>query len=683
MILFVYSETVKEMSVSRAKAFVIVLIPVIVAGLYLSLILRYSIDQNDGYIGALLDDTWIHIRFAENIAEGNGLSYNDGVVTTGATSPLWVLLLAAAYTITNPDITQQLHIAIAMSAAGNLLMVLAITGFGWWSTRRAWVGVLAGIITALTGRMIWMGLSGMEATLFSALCVLAMWSHLVDLRAGRVFGWRTGILLALATLARPEGYLLAVLIGLDAFILVPLRRGISVAGLWQHGFSGWRGIVSYVLLAGTYPLVSLMISGYPLPNTFRVKSQLGREYPDLPYAYFWEPRFDHGWLFILLMFVGIGYLLWAAWKKRESFGFVWALWPVFFVLAVLFLGAEHYVLNNSRYVAPAIPFHALAASIGVWVMADFVAHRYRASARNVTIIVLALILSGSALWLGRAEGPQVATDTRQLRTMHVAAGEWFHEATEPDDLIALNDVGAIVHIADRPVLDMIGLVSPEVIAAVDGTERFTCPHDLAIARLMLEKPPRFIGVFPWFYPCLTSWSGVLQPYNVFTITGPTVIAGGEMVIYAPVWANWPVQSRMSDSAVPLDVGYEQGINLQGYEVEIVESGLQVTLWWGVDASPDMDYTIFAHLIDRDGRIISQKDGRPQNNQFNTEWWRAGDIIPDIRLIELDDITVLQQDGLALRIGLYTTDGGVRLPRTAAPIGEEDFAVIPLASFDES
>jgi hypothetical protein len=50
--------------------------------------------QIAGSAGFPLDDSWIHLHFARNIAEGAGFSYNPGVPVAGSTAPLWTLLLA-------------------------------------------------------------------------------------------------------------------------------------------------------------------------------------------------------------------------------------------------------------------------------------------------------------------------------------------------------------------------------------------------------------------------------------------------------------------------------------------------------------------------------------------------------------------------------------------------------------
>ncbi|HSE93995.1 MAG TPA: hypothetical protein VLF19_11870, partial [Methylomirabilota bacterium] len=49
-----------------------------------------------GAAGFPLDDSWIHLHFARNLAEGAGFSYNPGVPVAGSTAPLWTVLLGGA-----------------------------------------------------------------------------------------------------------------------------------------------------------------------------------------------------------------------------------------------------------------------------------------------------------------------------------------------------------------------------------------------------------------------------------------------------------------------------------------------------------------------------------------------------------------------------------------------------------
>src|SRR5688572_27390620 len=50
-----------------------------------------------GALGFPLDDSWIHLQFARNLADGRGLAYNPGELVTGSTAPLWTALLALVF----------------------------------------------------------------------------------------------------------------------------------------------------------------------------------------------------------------------------------------------------------------------------------------------------------------------------------------------------------------------------------------------------------------------------------------------------------------------------------------------------------------------------------------------------------------------------------------------------------
>lgn len=647
----------------------------LLATIYILTVMQFTRNQNNGNIGAMLDDTWIHVRFADEISRGNGLMYNQGVVTSGATSPLWVLLLAIPYALFNPDVMQQVDIAIYTSTLSYLLLVTSITGFGWWLGGKAWVGFSVGMLCILTGRWIWMGLSGMETVLFTVFCILSIWSHSADQRDDKIFTWRTGILLAFATLARPEAGLLAVLVGIDAVFVRPFRDVRTFSAVVAAFRRSWRGIIAYVLLAVSYPIVPLIADGYPVPNTFRAKSQLGEAYPDLPRSLFWMNNVDNGQIYLLLAGVG---LLTALWQMRRKNGpsALWAVWPIVFGLAVLYMGPERYVINHSRYMIPGAPFVALLAVMGIDTIHRIITtqqHKHLATA--ITVILLGTI--GTTTFVrGIPNGAGVANDVGQLYAMHIPAGYWLKAHTDPDATIALNDVGAMVHISDRRVLDLEGLVSPESITAVGDAPDLSCPHDLGLAREMMRQHVRFVGIFPWWYPCLSNWTGALQPETVFTITGPTVIAGGELVIYYPVWENWPIQMQIDPTATPVDGTFTDHITLAAYDLIRDQRGLVITLWWQASGTPRADYHVFVHVVDGAGQLLKRADGTtlqhdslPQqraNSAFSTLWWRDGDIIPDVHIIPLSDELDLSDPTLSLNIGLYTFPNFERLPR---PNGE--------------
>ena len=66
-----------------------------------------------------LDDSWIHMQFARNLAEGRGFSYNPGVPVSGSTAPLWTLALGGAFAVfgSHPVLAKALGIAATLGTA--------------------------------------------------------------------------------------------------------------------------------------------------------------------------------------------------------------------------------------------------------------------------------------------------------------------------------------------------------------------------------------------------------------------------------------------------------------------------------------------------------------------------------------------------------------------------------------
>ena len=71
-----------------------------------------------GGLGFPLDDSWIHLQFARNLAAGHGLSYNPGEMVTGSTAPLWTALLALLFPLPGNVLAWTKLLGIAFHAAG-------------------------------------------------------------------------------------------------------------------------------------------------------------------------------------------------------------------------------------------------------------------------------------------------------------------------------------------------------------------------------------------------------------------------------------------------------------------------------------------------------------------------------------------------------------------------------------
>ena len=83
--------------------------------------------------------------------------------------------------------------------------------------------------------------------------------------------------------------------------------------------------------------------------------------------------------------------------------------------------------------------------------------------------------------------------------------------------------------------------------------------------------------------------------------------------------------------------------------------------------PAAAITAFAHVYDREGKLIAQHDGEIGQNGAPTPYiplslWQAGDRIQDTHVIALD--TPLPADGYTVAVGLYDPTTLERLPARA-------------------
>src|ERR1017187_7651318 len=108
-------------------------------------------------IGAPLDDVFIHTRFAQNLIHGGSYSFNPGETLAADTSPLWVLLLAIGAIFTN----RIELVAIAISSICYLTLAPGVYRIARDLLRLpSRSAILAGILTVLSARIAWSGMSG-------------------------------------------------------------------------------------------------------------------------------------------------------------------------------------------------------------------------------------------------------------------------------------------------------------------------------------------------------------------------------------------------------------------------------------------------------------------------------------------------------------------------------------------
>ena len=78
--------------------------------------------------------------------------------------------------------------------------------------------------------------------------------------------------------------------------------------------------------------------------------------------------------------------------------------------------------------------------------------------------------------------------------------------------------------------------------------------------------------------------------------------------------------------------------------------LPVILYWDRTGETPIDWTVFVHLVDEAGNIITQADGPPLNGDYPTSLWRRPCQIEDVHILQLPDD--LPPGIYHIRVGLY-------------------------------
>ena len=477
---------------------------IFISGAALSVLAYLEASAAGGYIGFPLDDAWIHQTYARNLATLGQFAFIPGQPSAGSTSPLWTLVLAIGY-------LAHIEYHVWTYALGAALLALN----AWLAYRlvlRLWpaasgAALAAGLLVCFEWHLAWSAVSGMETLLFSA-CVLAVFVLDWPAQAGLV-----GAAAGLAVLTRPDG--------LSLLPFIAARAWLAHDRSWR---SGVRAALGFGVLFVPYLGLNYLLSGTPWPNTFYAKQA---EYAILRSLPLWTRLGRVG----ALPFIGAVVLLspaivaaaWRAGRSRQ-----WEVWlPLGWVLALIGAYALRLPVTYQygRYVMPAIP---VLIAVGMGGLAQFA--RPRSTELMIRVVsrawLAALVVVGAAFWLEGAI--RYRADVRIIDTEMVASAQWVAGHTSAGSLVAAHDIGALGYFGGREVLDMAGLVSPQVIPFIRDETR--------LARWLDASGANYLMTFPGWYPILTA---PLDRQRLYVTGAPYSPAdGGEnMVVYS--WAPKP------------------------------------------------------------------------------------------------------------------------------------------------
>lgn len=403
--------------------------------------------------GYTMDDAFISFRYARNLARGDGLVYNPGQPPVeGYSNFLWTMLFVPVISWGwNPELVSK-GLGIACGLGVFAVTVVLSRVF----SRDSRFQVLAPLFVATSPAIAMQAITGLETHLFGLFFLTGVWLTMKE--------WETQARFPLSSLAflgcaltRPEGVLLfAVSLG----AAVALQGGARGQG-GPRGFPGGWFVLSMLLFGaayGVYTVWRLSYFGSLIPNTFYAKTA-GLEQVQQGWDYLRDFTSAHGGIFLFL----IGFLA-LVFRWREPRARYLAFIALAYVAMVVYEGGDWMPLF--RLFAPVLPILFLFLQEGVRGLHEasqgWLRSRQRGKGAELVTAVVLVAMFGFSL----APLPAKAREAMQRQELYEKAhrryGRWLAAHTPPGEPVALSDIGQFGYFSDLPVIDLVGLTSPEI-----------------------------------------------------------------------------------------------------------------------------------------------------------------------------------------------------------------------------
>ena len=406
-----------------------------------------SYTQNDGHIIYTLDDPYIHMTLAKNLAQHGTWGVNATEFSSSSSSILYTSLLALIFALTGPFVLLPWVLNVIFACTCLFLTYRIFVNEQISLRASAFLVVTLIVFTPLPALIS----SGMEHTLQIAINLWFIYLSSIAL-SGEQSDRRTqiilGLLAMLTVMVRFEGLFLIAIVTLLLLLRGRIITGAIVAGL---------GLLPFV----AFGLWSVAQGAYFLPNSLLIKGEKPAfSIPGLvAYAFVWLRKLYSNPHLLILFIALLGYGAFLLKNAYHRWGlrlcWLYILFPVFVMHLTFARTGWFYRYEAYLIVASLVPL--------AW-MIDDLFPRVRFT-RSLTSLVALLGLSIFLFPLVKRSAQafaEIPVASKNIYEQQYQMAQFLHQYY-PQARIVANDIGAISFFSDTYILDMYGLGNTELL----------------------------------------------------------------------------------------------------------------------------------------------------------------------------------------------------------------------------
>ena len=420
---------------------------------------------------------------------------------------------------------------------------------------------------------------------------------------------------ALATLTRPDGLILTVL--------------VAIAWLFHHRKIErltLRAALAVVIPLGIWSLFSMLYFGNVFPETISAKrlaysydsspGKLLQEFLSHGVTGFWGFMGLQGYWGIAASVMHLILFLAGVYALLRKGGTAWVLFvfPVLYVCA--FSWGSPFLFQ--WYAVPPLPFWLITLACGVAFIIRWITEVIGVSAQRGGIIVRELFIAASLI---AAAGVQISRF--EIQSSHLQPkGIWtlredvykqvaldLRGVISADNTVALAEIGAFGFYHPARILDAVGLVSPEALQHYPLHRKYYKWNSAIPASLIRAEEPDYVVAFRDFmkmtllespsflasYQCIKKF-----PYELWEAPGP-----------------W-VYERIKNASAEADLVRAKELIEKGYYAEAVQS-LRIPLHYSLKTRTDSLELLGIDLLNQLSRISPNETQKASGIFIDFEW----------------------------------------------------------------